>query len=178
MKRATADGRNVVLIGMPGVGKSTVGVLLAKAMSRDFLDTDVYIQAHECRRLQDLLDELGREAFLRLEEGYLMTLDREDCVIATGGSAVYSAPAMEHLGASGVRVHLELPLEDLERRISNLHSRGVVMTRDQTLRGLFEEREPLYREYADVTVDCRGLTHDETVRAVLEAVARHATQGR
>ena len=117
---AGSPDANIVLIGMPGVGKSTVGVLLAKALSRDFADTDLYIQSRECRRLQEILDGHGRDVFLILEERYVLTLDMQGYVIATGGSVVYSKHAMEHLAATGVIVHLELPFELLERRLSTI----------------------------------------------------------
>ena len=163
-----SSDHNLVLIGMPGVGKSTVGVLLAKALSRDFTDTDLYIQSRECRRLQEILDGHGRDIFLTLEERYVLTLDLQGHVIATGGSVVYSAPAMEHLANGGVIVQLDPPFDQLERRINNLAIRGVVMAAGQTLRTLYEEREPLYRRYADLTVPCEGLGHDETVLAIID----------
>ena len=158
------DNRNVVLIGMPGVGKSTVGVLLAKATSRDFLDTDVHIQVRQGRRLQEILDADGRAAFMRMEERYLLGLDLRDHVIATGGSVVYSEAAMRHLAARGVIVYLRLALPLLERRISNLGVRGVVMARGQTLADLYAERSPLYQRWGQVILDCDGLTADQVVR--------------
>ena len=162
--------RNIVLIGMPGVGKSTVGVLLAKATWRRFIDTDVVIQAREGERLQTLIDSRGAAAFRALEERHVLSLDLRGHVIATGGSVVYSRPAMEHLGSSGVVVHLDLPFELLERRVTNLGSRGVVIEPGQTLRDLHEERRPLYRRYAHVTIDCTGLSHEEVVAAVIRAM--------
>ncbi|NOZ22299.1 MAG: shikimate kinase [Planctomycetes bacterium] len=153
---------------MPGVGKSTVGVLLAKVTSRDFVDTDVVIQSREGRRLQDIIDTEGTAAFRKIEEQALLSLDLRRHVIATGGSVVYSERAMKHLGASGAIVHLDLPFDALERRITDLDSRGVVMEPGQTLRDLFDERQPLYRRYADATIDCTGLTHEQTVAAVVE----------
>ncbi|MCP4642094.1 MAG: shikimate kinase [bacterium] len=162
--------KNIVLIGMPGVGKSTVGVLLAKALSRSFMDTDVSIQALECRRLQDIIDAEGTDRFLTIEERNLLMLDCVRHVIATGGSAVYSEPAMDHLKNTGVVVYLKLPFDHLERRIANLDSRGVVMGPGQGLATLYEERTPLYERYADVAVECTGLTHDESVAAVVSAL--------
>lgn len=162
--------KNVVLIGMPAVGKSTVGVLLAKALSRDFLDTDVLIQAHEGCRLQELIARYGREAFCRLEERYLLSLKFKGKVVATGGSAVYSPRAMASLAASGPVVYLHLPLEELMFRIGDTGVRGVVISPGQTFEQLFEERRSLYEAYADLTVSCSGLGHDETVRAVIAAL--------
>ena len=165
---------NLVLIGMPGVGKSTVGVLLAKATSRDFLDTDVFIQAREGRALQAILDAEGRDAFCRLEERYTLALDCRDHVIATGGSVVYSRAAMTHLRNSGAVVHLTLPLALLEQRITNMAWRGIVMAPGQTLAQVYAQREPLYRQWADVTVPCDGRTADQVVADVLAAIGPQA----
>ena len=164
------DEQNIILIGMPGVGKSTIGVLLAKATLRDFLDTDVCIQAGEGRRLQDILDGSGAEEFCRTEESYILSLNCAGCVLATGGSVVYSAAAMEHLKATGPVVHLDLPLELLERRIENLRTRGVVIADGQTLGQLYEQRQPLYRRWADLTVACAGINHEQVVARTLAAL--------
>lgn len=161
---------NLVLIGMPAVGKSTLGLLLAKATSRDFVDTDVRIQAHQRRTLAAILADDGREGFRRIEEEAVLSLDCGDTVIATGGSVVYGERAMAHLQASGMIVYLQAPLEVLAGRIADLHGRGVVMERGQTLQDLLAERDPLYRRYADVTVDCDTRTHEEAVRRVLAAL--------
>ncbi len=168
------DERNIVLIGMPGVGKSTVGVLLAKALSREFIDTDLYIQAGARRRLQEIIDEEGIAEFCRQEELYVRSLDRRGAVLATGGSVVYSEAAMEHLSRTSVIVHLDLPLPLLRERLTDMGSRGVVMGPGQTLDHLYEERMPLYRRWADATVDCAGLTHEGVVDAVIAAVERCA----
>jgi len=164
------NGRNVVLIGMPGVGKSTVGVLLAKALSRSFIDTDVYLQAREGRRLQDIIDTDGVDRFRAVEESYVLSLDCRDHVVATGGSVVYSERAMAHLRQSGAIIYLYLPLEPLYARVTNLDSRGVVIAPGQTFAELFEERQPLYARYAGLTVNCVGLNHDETVAAIVRAM--------
>ena len=166
MPRLKGD-MNLVLIGMPGVGKSTVGVLLAKSISRDFLDTDVYIQAKEGRSLQEVIDREGREAFCRLEEGYVLSLTCRSCVIATGGSVIYSPAAMDHLGSSGIILHLDLDLPSLEKRLTNLDSRGVVMSAGQTLGELFAERQPLYHRYAHHTIRCANRTHEELVGEII-----------
>ncbi len=159
--------QNIVLIGMPGVGKSTVGVLLAKAISRDFLDTDVYIQAKDGRTLQEILDREGTEAFCRMEERHVLSLRCHSCVIATGGSVVYSEKAMRWLGSSGVVIHLDLDLPAIQKRLSNLPSRGVVMAPGQTLAQLFAERELLYRKFADLTINCANRTHEEIVEEII-----------
>ncbi|MFP4028117.1 MAG: shikimate kinase [Candidatus Brocadiia bacterium] len=159
---------NVVLIGMPAAGKSTIGVILAKALSLDFVDTDVVIQAREERTLQQLLEDLDPDGFRKLERRHILSLDCRGTVIATGGSVVYSDDAMSHLSSRGVIVHLDLPLEEIERRIDNLEVRGVVMDPAETLSQLFEERQPLYERYAEVTVQCFGLGHEEIVREIVE----------
>ena len=160
--------RNIVLIGMPGVGKSTVGVILAKATRRSFLDTDVWIQAHEGRTLQDILDAEGMPAFVTIEAGCILSLDVPGHVIATGGSVVYGADAMRHLAAGGAVVYLHLPFELLERRVTNMATRGVVMARGHALADLFEQRRPLYERWAELTVDCEDKTQDEIAAEIAE----------
>ena len=157
---------NLVLIGMPGVGKSTVGVLLAKATSRDFLDTDVYVQAREGRSLQEIIDRDGTDSFCRLEERHILSLTCRSSVIATGGSVVYHPAAMRHLASSGVIIHLTLDFAALERRLTNLDSRGVVMAPGQSLLQLFAEREPLYQRYAQYTIGCGNRSHEEIVAEI------------
>ena len=159
---------------MPGVGKSAVGALLAKAASRDFLDTDVYIQAQQARRLQDIIDLDGIEVFCAIEERAVLSLACRSCVIATGGSVVYSEAAVRHLKSAGVLVHLDLDLALLEKRLTDLNSRGVVMPRGQTLAALFAERQPLYRRCADLTIDCAGRTHEQVVAEITEALGLRA----
>jgi shikimate kinase len=155
--------KNIVLIGMPGVGKSTVGVLLAKALGRYFLDTDVFLQAVQGRSLQEIIDHDGLAAFCRIEEEYVACIDLTNAVIATGGSVVYSERAMQHLADHGVIVHLDLPVDRIEQRIGNLPTRGVVMEPGQTIRSLYDQRQPLYRRYAQLTIDCTDKTHEQLV---------------
>ena len=161
---------NIVLIGMPAVGKSTIGVLLAKAASRDFIDTDVFIQAREGRSLQEIIDREGLEEFCRIEARHILSLACRGKVMATGGSVVYSEPAMKHLGGCGVIVHLTLDLPAIKKRLTNLDSRGVVMAPGKTIDLLYEERMPLYRQYADFTVNCRQKTHEEIVAEIIRMV--------
>jgi shikimate kinase len=161
-----ARDNNIVLIGMPGVGKSTVGVLLAKALGRYFLDTDVFIQAIQGRTLQEIIDREGLATFCRIEEQYVLCLDLSHVVLATGGSVVYSEPAMQHLAAHGVIVHLDLPVEKIEERIGNLPARGVVIEKGQTIRSLYDQRQPLYRRYAQLTLDCTGKSHEQIVAEI------------
>ena len=161
---------NIILIGMCGVGKSTVGVLLAKALSRYFLDTDVYIQAIEQKSLQEIIDEQGLEKFCQIEESHIICIDIKNAVIATGGSAIYSDRAIKHLAKNGTIIHLDLNYDLIEKRITDLDSRGVVIAKGQTLKSLYNDRHPLYRKYADITIPCGGLTHDEVVSAIIKAL--------
>jgi shikimate kinase len=161
-----AKDRNIVLIGMPGVGKSTVGVLLAKALGRYFLDTDVFIQAEQGRSLQEIIDADGLAAFCKIEADYTACIDLTNAVIATGGSVVYSERAMRSLAERGVIVHLDLPVERIEQRLANLPTRGVVMEKGQTIRSLYDQREPLYRKYAQITIDCTGKNHEQIVAEI------------
>lgn len=162
------NDRNIVLIGMPGVGKSTVGVLLAKALGRHFLDTDVFIQAVQGRSLQEIIDRDGLAAFCKIEEEYVACIDLTNAVIATGGSVVYSEKAMRHLADRGIVVHLDLPVDTIEERLRNLCTRGVVMEKGQTIRSLYNQRQPLYRKYAQITIDCTDKTHEQIVVEIAE----------
>lgn len=160
--------RNVVLIGMPGAGKSTIGVLLAKALARQFVDTDLLLQGAAGAPLHELLARHGRDGFRALEERQILALTARATVIATGGSVVYSPAAMAHLRTLGPIVYLEVPLATLQQRLGDLRARGVVMAPGQTLAALHAERVPLYRQYAELTVPAAGLSHYGCVSALLE----------
>ena len=163
------ERKNITLIGMPGSGKSTVGVLLAKTLGYRFLDADLLIQQREGALLQDILDQRGVEGFLDVEEDVIRSLDCTGTVIAPGGSAVCRQGAARRLKELGLVVYLHVPLAELERRISNITTRGIAMAPGQTLADVYAIREPLYRKYADLTVDVTGQnTLEETVAAVLE----------
>ena len=159
---------NVVLIGMPGAGKSTLGVVLAKIANKGFVDTDLLIQAHCGATLQQLIDMKGVQEFLDIENEVLGNVEADDSVIATGGSAVYSAEAMSHLSDIGTIVYLEISFESLVERLVDLQDRGVVMKRglSMSLHDLYEERVPLYRRYADVIVNIDGLSITAAARKV------------
>jgi shikimate kinase len=167
------DRRNIVLIGMPGVGKSTVGVLLAKRLGYSFLDTDIYIQAQEGKILQELIRQHGTDGFCDIEETYIRSITADSHVIATGGSVVYRDGAMKHLGAGGVIVHLDLSLPKLKRRLDDVNARGVVIGPGQTLESLHAERHPLYRKYADITVKTEGLIAEQVMGEICNQFGPH-----
>lgn len=163
---------NIVLIGMPGAGKSTVGVLLAKTLMRAFVDTDLLIQTRENRFLHEIIAHDGIEAFLDIEARTICELTVQEHVIATGGSVVYRQEAMERLRAHGVTVFLSLTYQTIARRLTNIATRGIAMPSEQSLAALYTERQPLYTQYADLTLDADGLTVEETVTRLTELLSR------
>lgn len=158
---------NITLIGMAGAGKSTVGIILAKNLGVGFLDTDVLIQINRQRTLQDIVDKEGYLELRRMEEEEICKVNLSNHIVATGGSAIYSQSAMEHLRSISTVVFLETKFEELERRIHNFSTRGLAKAENQTFLDLYEERDVLYRRYADVIVSTDGLDQD----AVAEEVA-------
>jgi shikimate kinase len=158
--------QNIILIGMPAAGKSTVGVLLAKRLGWSFLDTDLVIQVGESEKLQKILDSLGMEKFCALEEHYVLTIQCTNHVIATGGSVIYGTKAMEHLKSLGMLIHLDLLPQFLKKRLKNLSSRGVVMAKGQNIDTLYTQRHPLYSQYSDMTIECNSLSMDEIVNQI------------
>ena len=161
---------NIILIGMPGSGKSTVGVLLAKAVGYGFVDSDLVVQAREGRLLSRIIAEEGVENFLRIEEKINSELCTDRCVIATGGSVIYGPKAMAHLKAIGRIVYLKLSYPELESRLSNLEGRGVAIKEGYTLKDLYDERVPLYEKYADVVAELDGKDITGALKTVLEAL--------
>ena len=159
--------KNVVLIGMPGSRKSTVGVVLAKVLGYRFVDSDLVIQEEEGKLLHEIISERGMEGFLEVENKINSSLTLEKSVIATGGSVIYGEQAMEHLREIGTIVYLKLPYRNLRRRLGNLKDRGVVLKPGQTLKGLYEERTPLYEKYADLVVDEENMGIRDTVEKVV-----------
>ncbi|MDO5344848.1 MAG: shikimate kinase [Lachnospiraceae bacterium] len=154
--------KNIVLIGMPGVGKSTIGVVLAKQLGYQFVDADLMIQQQERRLLHEIITQEGVEGFLAIENRVNASIDAERSVIATGGSVVYGKEAMEHLKSIGTVVYLRLSYQALQRRLRNLKDRGVVLREGQTLLDLYHERTPLYEKYADLVIDEEDLDIEQT----------------
>jgi len=161
---------NIVLIGLPGVGKSTAGVILAKIAGKQFLDSDLVIQQKEKRLLREIIEEEGTEGFIEIENRINAELITENSVIATGGSVVYGKEAMTHLREIGIVVYLKVDFDVIESRLSDIKGRGVVLRNGQTLRDLYEERICLYEQYADIIVDETGLSIEQTVEAILDGI--------
>lgn len=147
---------NIVLIGMPGSGKSTIGVLLAKIIGYNFIDSDLLIQAREGKKLYQIINEKGLDAFNKIENEVNASIEANNTVIATGGSVVYGKEAMEHLKEIGTVIFLDVSLDELKKRIRNMATRGISMREGQTLEDLYNERNLLYNHYCDIKVDCTG----------------------
>ena len=158
--------KNIVLIGMPGVGKSSAGVVLAKILGYEFIDSDLVIQKQEKRLLKDIIATEGNEGFLEIENRINASLDVTNSVIATGGSVIYGEDAMNHLANIGTIVYLRATYQTIASRLSNLTGRGVAIKDGQSLYDLYKERTVLYEKYAEVTIDLDGLTIEETVNKI------------
>lgn len=167
-----AANDNIILIGMPGAGKSTLGIVLAKIMNYRFIDADLVIQQQCDKTLQKLIDACGPDGFIEVENEILRDLEAEHSVIATGGSAVYSDEAMKHLASIGRVVYLKISYKQLVGRLSDLQERGVVLKGGigMSLRELYDERKPLYEQYAEVTVDVDDLSITAAARKVADAL--------
>ena len=159
--------KNIILIGMPAVGKSTVGVVVAKRIGFEFIDTDLLIQKQEKRLLKEIIAEEGNERFLEIENQVNRDLEAESAVISPGGSVVYCEEAMQHFKEIGTVIYLHAPYEDIYKRITNAKNRGVVLKEGQTLKDLYDERVKLFEKYADYTVSEEGLDLENTIDAVL-----------
>jgi shikimate kinase len=170
MKQMKQKPSNLVLIGMPGSGKSTVGVILAKKAMRDFVDTDVLIQTSQERTLQEIIDTDGYIALREIEAEQLLGLNVQNHVIATGGSAVYSHQAMTDLKSSGLVIFLDVDVATLESRVLDFSMRGLAKRPGQSFSELFNERYPLYAKYADITIKCAGLTQEGVCASIIEEI--------
>lgn len=160
---------NIILIGMPGSGKSTCGVLAAKALLKNFFDTDLLFQGLEEKRLQDIIDDDGIEYFLSAEERAILSLDINATVVATGGSVVYSDKSMEHLKKSGKVIYLHLSYDTMVDRIKNITTRGVVVKEGDSLEDMYNERLPMYQKWADAVINCDNNTVEQTVEKIVKA---------
>lgn len=158
---------NIVLIGMPGAGKSTIGVVLAKKLGYRFIDSDLVIQERYGKLLHELITEHGVEGFWQIENAVNESMEVTRSIIATGGSAVYGKEAMEHLREIGIVVYLKLSYEEIELRLGDLNARGVTLRPGQTLADLYTERTPLYEQYAHITIDCE----DKLLRQIVQEIA-------
>lgn len=161
---------NIILIGMPGAGKSTVGVVLAKNLGYSFIDSDLLIQGQQGMLLYEIIEKYGLDGFIQIENQVNASIQAKSSVIATGGSAIYGEEAMEHLKSIGTMIYLALPYEELEDRLGDLNKRGVSIKKEQTLASLYEERVPLYEKYADITINCHKKQIRETVLAISQSI--------
>jgi len=158
---------NIVLIGMPGAGKSTIGVLLAKAINYQFIDTDLIIQNRTNMKLFELINKNGINTFLKIEEDILSELTYKKTVIATGGSAVYGEKAMKHLSENGHIIYIKLSCEEIKKRVNNIKTRGIAMSNGSSIEDVYEERIALYDKYADIIVDCENMNIEESVNKIM-----------
>jgi len=160
--------KNIILIGMPGAGKSTLGVLLAKALNYKFLDTDLSIQEYTGELLYKTIEAKGIDEFIKIEELVLLNTNVKNTVIATGGSAIYGENAMRHLKDNGQVVYLRLSLEEIIKRVNNITTRGIVMKKGKTMEDVYAERTPLYEKYADIIIDCDNGGIEDSVEKLVQ----------
>ena len=161
---------NIVLIGMPSAGKSTLGVILAKTLGKQFVDTDLLIQKHTGETLQETINRDGIKAFLEIEETVVASAECDNSVVATGGSVVFSEKAMDKLKENGTVVYLDVPLSDIKRRLNNITTRGIAMNPNETIETVYEQRLPLYRKYADITVPAADNDFEQTVEKIIKSL--------
>ncbi len=161
---------DIVLIGMPAVGKSTVGVLLAKELGLNFVDTDLIIQSRYHQKLEEIIKEKGKDIFRCIEEGVILSLSQNHQLIATGGSVVYSERAMDHLHTIGIVIFLDISIQYLKKRLHDLDHRGVVHDPGQSIEMLFGERKPLYERHADIKISCDKLRPNQVVTAITKVL--------
>ncbi len=166
--------KNIILIGLPSAGKSTIGVILAKTIRMDFIDTDIVIQEKTGKRLQEIIDLQGTETFLKIEEDTILSLQRSNAIISTGGSVVFSDRAMKHLKSYGIVVYLIISFEEMVRRLYNIKTRGIVLIPGQTLRDLYTQRIPLYEKYADVRIECSDDDFEDVVSKIIDSITPYA----
>jgi len=159
-------GQNIILIGMPACGKSTIGVLLAKRLSMPFIDTDICVQTAEAMALQEIIDRKGLDYFREAEQRHVLSINTDGAVVATGGSVVYGREAMDKLAANGIIIHLDLPLKQIKKRLTDMDTRGVVIEPSQTIDALYAQRMPIYKSFADITIACADKTHEQILAEI------------
>lgn len=157
---------NIILIGMPGCGKSTVGVILAKTLGIGFVDTDLIIQQRENKLLQNIIDNDGIDFFLNCEAEAVKSLYCDNCVVATGGSVVYREDAIQHLKSNGKIIFLDVPLDEIKRRLNNINTRGIAAKKNKSIEDIYNERIALYNKYADVIIKTDGESVEKTVEKI------------
>lgn len=162
--------KNIILVGMPGCGKSTIGVVLAKTLGMGFVDTDLIIQNREARLLQDIIDKDGLDAFLDKERDAILTVECENSVISTGGSAVFREESMLHLKENGIVIYIDVDPETLIKRISNIKTRGIVSKKDESIYDIYFERFPLYKKYADCVLPVISESVETSVERIIELI--------
>lgn len=160
--------KNIILVGMPACGKSTVGVVLAKTVGKDFVDTDILIQQREGKTLQEIIDAEGNDAFHGIEEDILVGFEGENTVISTGGSAIYFPKAIEHFKKKGIIVYLKVSLDTILERLDNIKTRGVTLNPGQTMTELYEERVPLYEKNSDLIIEADRLSIEDVIEKIIE----------
>lgn len=162
--------QNIILIGMPSAGKSTLGVILAKTIGLNFVDSDIVIQENTGRLLQEIINEDGIDEFLKVEESNILSLQHKNSLIATGGSVIYSESAMEHLRNMGKIIYLKVSFSEIERRIKDISTRGIVLAPGQSLEDMYNERINLYEKYADITVEGDDLEVEDQVANLVKNI--------
>ncbi|WP_304943406.1 shikimate kinase [Vallitalea guaymasensis] len=162
--------KNMVLIGMPGAGKSTIGVVLAKTLGFTFIDSDLVIQKRENRLLQEIIDDIGMERFLDVEKEAVLSIDASKSIIATGGSVIFRHETMEHLKKLGDIIYLKVSYEEIERRVNNITTRGIAMAKGHTLKDVYDQRVELYEKYANIVIDCDDKNLEEIVKDIKDSI--------
>lgn len=161
---------NIILVGMPGVGKSTLGIILAKALGKEFVDTDILLQNLHHKLLQEIIKDEGIEIFLQKEAALIKSLTYSNTIIATGGSVILNQTAMEHLLKTGTIIYLDLDIEMITQRINNIETRGIIKDSKQSLHDIYQIRTPLYKKYANMTINCSHKDHEQVLNEIMTVI--------